>query len=112
MRKGFPAILRTPATALGSLAAHPIMFLIVTAYGVIWWALDPDSFDWHGFATIAIWFMTLLIQRLQYRDTLAIQAKLDELLRAEKNARSDLARIDEREPEEIADHRAQAKPVP
>lgn len=45
--------------------------------------------------------MTLLIQRADRRDTLAIHAKLDELLKADSEARSELASIDDREPEEI-----------
>jgi low affinity Fe/Cu permease len=49
--------------------------------------------------------MTLFIQRAEHRDTQAIQAKLDELLRAERNARNELTHIDEREPEEIEEHR-------
>jgi len=40
------------------------------------------------------------------RDTLAIQAKLDELLRAEHRARNELTTLDQKEPEEIARHRA------
>ena len=50
---------------------------------------------------MATWFMTLLIQRAEHRDTQAIHAKLDELLHAEKNARNALTKIDGREPEEI-----------
>ncbi len=49
--------------------------------------------------------MTLLIQRANRRDTLALHAKLDELLRVDAQARSELARLDEKEPEEIETHR-------
>jgi low affinity Fe/Cu permease len=45
--------------------------------------------------------MTLFIQRADRRDTLAIHAKLDELLKATREARTELASIDEREPEAI-----------
>jgi low affinity Fe/Cu permease len=37
----------------------------------------------------------------EHRDTQAIHAKLDELLSANKRARTEVARIDEQEPEEI-----------
>jgi low affinity Fe/Cu permease len=47
--------------------------------------------------------MTLLIQRAEHRDTQAIHAKLDELLRAE------LVEIDEEEPEAIERHRSQQR---
>jgi hypothetical protein len=36
---------------------------------------DPSSFDWHAIATMATWFMTLIIQRAEHRDTQAIHAK-------------------------------------
>ena len=49
--------------------------------------------------------MTLFIQRSSRRDTLALHAKLDELLRADTNARSELATLDEKEPETIVKHR-------
>ncbi|WP_247836751.1 low affinity iron permease family protein [Bradyrhizobium sp. 200] len=41
--------------------------------------------------------MTLFIQRADRRDTLAIHAKLDELLKATHEARTELASIDEPE---------------
>ena len=50
--------------------------------------------------------MTLFIQRAEHRDTQAIHAKLDELLRVAPRARSELAHIDEKEPEAIEQHRA------
>ena len=45
--------------------------------------------------------MTLFFQRADRRNTLAIHAKLDELLKANVDARTELALIDEREPEVI-----------
>jgi low affinity Fe/Cu permease len=39
-----------------------------------------------GSRTLATWAMTLLIQRTEHRDTQAIHAKLDELLRSEHRA--------------------------
>ena len=53
--------------------------------------------------------MTLIIQRAEHRDTQAIHAKLDELLRAEGRARSELTRLDDEEPEVIEAHRAQER---
>ena len=88
-------------TWLGTASAHPAAFAIVVVYGIGWFFLERESFDWHGFATLATWTMTLFIQRAEHRDTQAIHAKLDELLRVEDHARSELAKIDSREPEEI-----------
>ncbi|HJZ33792.1 MAG TPA: low affinity iron permease family protein [Hyphomicrobiaceae bacterium] len=101
--------IRRSLTYLGVLAAHPIAFLVVAIYGLLWVLLDGQKVGWHGFAVLATWFMTLLIQRAEYRDTLAIQAKLDELLHAQSRARDGLTHIDEKEPEDIERHRAAAR---
>jgi low affinity Fe/Cu permease len=96
---------RHALTRLGELAAHPSAFVIVPVYGAFWLLLGRESFDWHGVATLATWLMTFFITRTEYRDTQAIQAKLDELLLKQGEARSELAQIDEEEPEEIVAHR-------
>ncbi len=93
-------------TRLGVFTAHPIAFLLVAAYVAAWLVHDGGSFGWHEFATVATWLMTLLIQRAEHRDTQAIHAKLDELLRVHTGARDELAHIDEEEPEAIETHRA------
>ena len=92
-------------TRLGVLTAHPAAFVVLIGYVGIWLALSPKSFDWQSVATVGTWIMTLFIQRSNRRDTLALQAKLDELLRADHHARSELTRLDEQEPEDIARHR-------
>lgn len=66
-------------------------------------------------AALIVWLMTILIQRANRRDTLALHAKLDELLRVDRRARSELTTLDEQEPESIEKHRdaevaAQARP--
>jgi low affinity Fe/Cu permease len=62
---------------------------------VLWFVFDRASLDWHGVATLGVWFMTLLIQRTEHRDTQALQAKLDELLHAHSQANNALTKIDE-----------------
>jgi low affinity Fe/Cu permease len=89
-------------TRLGALTSHPAAFLIVLGYGVLWFTFSRHTFDWVAVATLAIWCMTLFIQRADRRDTLAVHAKLDELLKATHEARTELAQIDEEEPEDIA----------
>lgn len=96
-------------TRLGAWAAHPLAFAIVLGYAAFWLVVSPESFDWHGLATLATWLMTLVITRAEYRDTQAIHAKLDELLLVQKDASSELSTLDEKEPEEIRQHRAAAK---
>jgi low affinity Fe/Cu permease len=101
--------IRELLTRLGVMAAHPGAFAILIVYAVLWLIFDRESFDWHAAATLIVWFMTLLIQRAEHRDTQALQAKLDELIHAQRGADSSLTRIDEEEPEEIERHRAQAR---
>lgn len=95
-------------TRLGVLAAHPAAFFVVVNYAGLWLIFDWQGFGWTGIATMTTLFMTLLIQRAEHRDTQAIHAKLDELLRANRDARSELTRLDEQEPEMIERHRADA----
>jgi low affinity Fe/Cu permease len=92
-------------TKPGVFASQPIAFVIVFCYVAAWLALSPDTFDWHAVATVATWFTTLIIQRAEHRDTQAIHAKLDELSRVDGNARGELSRMDEQEPETIEKHR-------
>jgi low affinity Fe/Cu permease len=67
--------------------------------------LSPRTFDWQAIATLATWIMTLFIQRAEHRDTQAIHAKLDELLRTHDSARTELSALDTKESEEIMQHR-------
>lgn len=96
-------------TGLGVMTARPAAFGIVILYLALWLYFDRDSFDWHGVATMATWLMTLVIQRAEHRDTQAIHAKLDELLRSTDTARNELAGIDERQPETIEAQREKAR---
>lgn len=51
--------------------------------------------------------MVFLIQATQNRDTLALQLKLDELIFATKNARNQIAGIEEAPAEEIENAKAE-----
>ena len=90
---------------VAQVTGHPAAFLIVIIFAAAWLIFDRTHFDFNAFATLAVWIMTLLIQRSNRRDTLALHAKLDELLRVDTEARSELVRLDEKEPEEIEIHR-------
>ena len=93
-------------TNLGVQTARPIAFVAIGIYLVCWIIFDRESLDMHGGAALAAWLMTLFIQRAAHRDTQAMHAKLDELLRAHEAARTDLRELDAQEPEEIERHRA------
>jgi low affinity Fe/Cu permease len=92
-------------TELGVWTAAPLAFLVVPIYGLLWFIFDRLDFGWHAVAVLATWFMTLLIQRAEHRDTQAIHAKLDELLHAHGAARNELTNIDNKDPEDIERHR-------
>ena len=92
-------------TLVGQAAAHPAAFGIVLVYTFLWLIFDRNTFDFNAVATLAVWLMTLFIQRANRRDTLALHAKLDELLRVDNRARSELTQLDEHEPEVIEAHR-------
>jgi low affinity Fe/Cu permease len=95
-------------TALGVWTARPTAFAVVSAYGTSWAILH--GIDWHGVATLATWLMTLFIQRAEHRDTQAIHAKLDELLRSDRRADSELSGLDKAQPEEIEEVREAQAP--
>ena len=88
-------------TWLGGLTTHPLAVFTVVVYGVLWFVVEPDTLDWHGFAMLATWMMTVFIQRVQHRDTQAIHAKLDHLLERIDRADPSLAKLDQLQPEEI-----------
>lgn len=88
-------------TSAGAWLASPWAVAVLGLYTVLWLLLDPDAFNWHAAATLVTLLMTLFIQRAEHRDTQALHAKLDELLRVHGDARSTLADIDEKEPEEV-----------
>ena len=103
-----PQWIREALTNIGVFTARPAAFLIVAAYVAAWVVFEPETMDWHGAATVATWLMTLFIQRATHRDTQAIQAKLDELLKGVREADGALQAIDQQEPEEIEAARAAA----
>jgi low affinity Fe/Cu permease len=96
-------------TEAGTWMARPAVFGFVIIYLVMWIVFDRDSLDFHGAIALITLCMTLFIQRSEHRDTQAIQAKLDELLRAQDGARGGLSRIDDQQPEQIEAHRDKAR---
>jgi low affinity Fe/Cu permease len=96
-------------TRLGVLTSHPAAFAALGVFAIAWSVFSPSSLDWHAVATLATLAMTLFIQRAEHRDTQAIHAKLDELLRAEGRARNEVSTIDDEEPELIEEKRAEAR---
>ena len=88
-------------TNAGTWLSRPLVVGAVILYAVVRLIFDRSSLDWHGIASFATLFMTLFIQRSEHRDTQAIHAKLDELLRVNGDACNKLTTLDDKEPEQI-----------
>ena len=94
---------------VANLAAEPLCQAGVIVFCLIWWSsgLPTDILTATlSIAAITLTQMVLNQQKLRENDDrrrdVAMHAKLDELLRAEKFARKELAGIEELETEEIA----------
>jgi low affinity Fe/Cu permease len=101
----FPSFARATATAAASPAAFAIAVLIVIIWGVTGPVFDYSD-TWqlviNTGTTIITFLMVFLIQNTQNRDTLALQMKLDELIRATKGARNMLLDLENMDDDEIA----------
>src|SRR3954467_14869933 len=95
-------------TQTGVLTSRPAAFVIFALYGLAWIVLG-DGLKWHSIATLATWGMTLVIQRAEHRDTQAIHAKLDELLKADGAANNKVMRIDDKDAEEVETARREVR---
>jgi low affinity Fe/Cu permease len=101
--------LRRALTRLGEFTTHPTAFAIVAAFTVAWLLFSPGTFGWAAVASLATWMMTLFINRTGHRDTQALHAKLDELLRTHGDARTELTALDESDVEDIEEHRREQR---
>jgi low affinity Fe/Cu permease len=82
------------ATLISTAAGQPVTFLLAVGVIVVWLITGPIfnfSDTWQLIintgTTIVTFLMVFLIQNTQNRDAAAMQAKLDELLRAVSKAR-------------------------
>ena len=92
------------AQAVGSARA----FLLALLATILWVATGPYfhySDAWHlvinTATSVATFLMVFLIQNTQNRDTAVIQLKLDELIRAVKQARTELVQMEALSDEEL-----------
>ncbi|MBY8828282.1 low affinity iron permease family protein [Hephaestia mangrovi] len=96
------------ATGIASFAGRPSAFIIAVALIVIWGFTGPlfhYSDTWqlvvNTATTIVTFLMVFLIQNSQNRDAAAMQAKLDELIRAVAEARNEFIGIEHKTDTEI-----------
>jgi low affinity Fe/Cu permease len=108
-RSGFTRFAKWTAYATG----RPIAFILAVLVIILWAATGPIfhfSDTWqlviNTSTTIMTFLMVFLIQNTQYRDSEAIHIKLDELIRAIKEARNSLLDLEEMEDDELDQLRA------
>jgi hypothetical protein len=53
---------------------RPATFLVVVIYAALWLTFDRAAFDWNAVAMLAVFVMTLFIQR----DNLALLLRIDD----------------------------------
>ena len=89
------------ATRISVAAGQPLTFLLAVGVIIVWGVTGPIfqfSDTWQLIintgTTIVTFLMVFLIQNTQNRDGAALQAKLDELIRATQEARNDLVGIE------------------
>ncbi|HEY4113916.1 MAG TPA: low affinity iron permease family protein [Rhizomicrobium sp.] len=93
-------------------AGKPITFALCCLTIVVWGATGPVfhySDTWQLIintgTTIVTFLMVFLIQNTQNRDGAALQAKLDELIRATREARNELVGIERKSEEKVQELR-------
>jgi low affinity Fe/Cu permease len=94
---------------------HAWAFVLATAACIVWAISGPlfgYSDTWqliiNTATTVLTFLMVFVLQHSQNRDAIAIQAKLDELIKHTKHARNDLIeseRLTEKEIELLREHR-------
>jgi low affinity Fe/Cu permease len=101
------------ATRISTVAGQPIAFIIALLLIIIWGVTGPVfhySDTWqlvvNTATTIITFLMVFLIQNSQNRDAAAMQAKLDEMLRAIDKAREQFIGIEHLTDQQIEDIRA------
>ena len=101
------------AKAIARKSGHPVTFALAVLVILVWAVTGPIfrfSDTWqlviNTGTTIVTFLMVFLIQNTQNRDSVAMQIKLDELLRALKGAHTALADLEDLTEEELEQFKA------
>ena len=101
------------ASGIATVAGQPVAFLVAVTI-ILVWAVSGPVFAWSDTwqlvvntgTTIVTFLMVFLIQNSQNRDGAAMQAKLDELIRALADARAEFIGIEHLPDTEIEEIRS------
>src|SRR3954465_11139827 len=107
--ESFSRFAKAPARASGQPRTFGLALLIIVI-----WAVTGPIFDFSDTwqliintgTTIVTFLMVFLIQNTQNRDSVAMQVKLDELLRAAKGAETAMADLEDLTEEELEEFKA------
>jgi low affinity Fe/Cu permease len=102
--ESFSRIAKATARAAGQPATFGLALLIIVAWAVtgpIFGFSDTWQLVINTGTTIVTFLMVFLIQNTQNRDSVAMQVKLDELLRAAKGAETAMADLEDLTEEEL-----------
>ena len=105
MRDVFRIFARKSSMVLGSAWAFVVAITIIFTWGLTGPAFhysDTWQLIINTGTTIVTFLMVFLIQNTQNRDSKAMQLKLDELIRALKNARNELVDLEKLSDEDLA----------
>ncbi|ODP38259.1 low affinity iron permease family protein [Sphingomonas turrisvirgatae] len=113
MRDALDRLFTIVAGRIARLTGQPATFIVAVVL-IIGWALTGPLFDYsdtwqlivNTSTTIVTFLMVFLIQNSQNRDAAAMQAKLDELIRAVDKARGQFVGIEHKSDTEIEKIRA------
>src|SRR5436309_5836844 len=101
------------ARATSKAAGHPLTFAAAAGIIVVWAVTGPAfhfSDTWqlviNTGTTVVTFLMVFLIQNTQNRDSVAMQIKLDELIRAVKGAQNALVDMEDLTEEEMDRYKA------
>jgi low affinity Fe/Cu permease len=105
LRRAFRDVARVAPALVGSPGAFVGLTILTIAWAIVGpfvgfsdgWLLVPSAL-----ASIVALLLVVLLQYSQNRDTRALQLKLDEVIRAVGEARTDLLRLERLSDEELA----------
>ena len=100
------------ASIIAHYAGQPFVFSLAGLF-IVLWALSGPFMDFserwqlivNTGTTIITFLMVFIIQNTQNRDSVAVQVKLDELIRANRNAHNSLLDLEELSEEELEEFR-------